>query len=195
MPLYGKIVVIKRTGADGTHFPLTATSCLFGRKTECDIRIQLPHVSKEHCKIEVNENKEVILTNLSTVNPARLNGNIVQQPERLSHGDVFTIIDRSFRFEYPPESTPRKRRPSLSKKETLQFCNYAISCEKFKCGKPPPSLLSAVCSDIAAELQNFLVLCYDANMFCSVITQSQEVLHDTGSAFTLWFKPYALMNL
>nr|XP_014343792.1 PREDICTED: antigen KI-67 isoform X3 [Latimeria chalumnae] len=120
MPLYGKIVVIKRTGADGTHFPLTATSCLFGRKTECDIRIQLPHVSKEHCKIEVNENKEVILTNLSTVNPARLNGNIVQQPERLSHGDVFTIIDRSFRFEYPPESTPRKRRPSLSKKETLQ---------------------------------------------------------------------------
>ncbi len=31
------------------------------RKLDCDIRIQLPQVSKEHCKIELNENKEVII--------------------------------------------------------------------------------------------------------------------------------------
>lgn len=29
------------------------------RKPDCDIRIQLPQVSKEHCKIDLNENKEV----------------------------------------------------------------------------------------------------------------------------------------
>ncbi|MGH0121937.1 UNVERIFIED_CONTAM: hypothetical protein FKN15_004797 [Acipenser sinensis] len=121
MPLHGKIVVIKRSGADGTEFPLTAQSCLFGRKPDCDIRIQLPHVSKEHCKIEVNENKEVIVTNLSTVNPTRLNGKIVHQSESLKDRDVITIIDRSFRFEYPPELTPKKRRLSASaKNETLQ---------------------------------------------------------------------------
>ncbi|XP_041124941.1 proliferation marker protein Ki-67-like isoform X2 [Polyodon spathula] len=121
MPLHGKIVVIKRSGADGTEFPLTAQSCLFGRKPDCDIRIQLPHVSKEHCKIEVNENKEVIVTNLSAVNPTRLNGKIVHQSESLKDRDVITIIDRSFRFEYPPELTQRKRRQSASvKNETLQ---------------------------------------------------------------------------
>ncbi|KAK1164394.1 microtubule-associated protein futsch-like isoform X2 [Acipenser oxyrinchus oxyrinchus] len=121
MPLHGKIVVIKRSGADGTEFPLTAQLCLFGRKPDCDIRIQLPHVSKEHCKIEVNENKEVIVTNLSTVNPTRLNGKIVHQSESLKDRDVITIIDRSFRFEYPPELTPKKRRLSASaKNETLQ---------------------------------------------------------------------------
>ncbi|XP_025898230.1 proliferation marker protein Ki-67 [Nothoprocta perdicaria] len=120
MPLFGKIIVIKRNGTDGIHFPLTASSCLFGRKTECDIRIQLPQVSKEHCKIEVNENKEAVLTNLSAVNPTQLNGGCFQQPVPLKHGDVLTIIDRSFRFEYPPQSTPRKRRSRSPKNETLQ---------------------------------------------------------------------------
>ncbi|XP_041734234.1 titin isoform X2 [Coregonus clupeaformis] len=120
MPLHGKIVVIKRSGGDGTEFPLTA-SCLFGRKPDCDIRIQLPQVSKEHCRIELNENKEVILTNLSSVNPTRVNGEVFQQSECLKHGDLITIIDRSFRFEYPPAPTPKKNRSSTaSKSETPQ---------------------------------------------------------------------------
>ncbi|KAI4887627.1 hypothetical protein NFI96_016631, partial [Prochilodus magdalenae] len=131
MPLLGKIVVIKRNGTDGTEFPLTA-SCLFGRsvvmklqadvlfsrfrKLDCDIRIQLPQVSKEHCRIELNENKELILTNLSSVNPTRINGQVLQQSERLKDGDLITIIDRSFRFEYPPPPTPKKKRLSTSEK-------------------------------------------------------------------------------
>ncbi|XP_060719239.1 proliferation marker protein Ki-67 isoform X3 [Tachysurus vachellii] len=120
MPLLGKIVVIKRNGTDGTEFPLTA-SCLFGRKLDCDIRIQLPQVSKEHCRIEFNENKELILTNLSSVNPTRINGEVLQQSERLKHGDLITIIDRSFRFEYPPAPTPKKKRLSTpGKGETVK---------------------------------------------------------------------------
>ncbi|CAN9508526.1 unnamed protein product [Ophioblennius macclurei] len=119
MPLRGKIVVIKRSGVDGTEFPLTAT-CLFGRKSDCDIRIQLPQVSKEHCRIDLNENKEVILTNLSSVNPTRVNGEVLQQSERLKHGDVITVIDRSFRFEYPPTPTPKKRSSKGGNLETLK---------------------------------------------------------------------------
>ncbi|XP_042591043.1 proliferation marker protein Ki-67 [Cyprinus carpio] len=119
MPLLGKIVVIKRNGGDGTEFPLTA-SCLFGRKLDCDIRIQLPQVSKEHCKIELNENKELILTNLSSVNPTRINGQALNQSERLKHGDVITIIDRSFRFEYPPPKTPKKTLSTPGKDKAVQ---------------------------------------------------------------------------
>ncbi|PWA28382.1 hypothetical protein CCH79_00016396 [Gambusia affinis] len=119
MPLHGKIVVIKRSGGDGTEFPLTA-SCLFGRKAECDIRIQLPQVSKEHCRIDLNENKEIILTNLSSANPTRVNGEALSQSERLKHGDVITIVDRSFRFEYAPTQTPKKRTSSGAKSETLK---------------------------------------------------------------------------
>ncbi|XP_077114507.1 proliferation marker protein Ki-67 isoform X2 [Ranitomeya variabilis] len=108
MPLHGEIIVIKRNGTDGTHFPLTATSCLFGRKAECDIRIQLPHVSKEHCKVEVRDNGEVFVINLSSVNPTQLNGTTVKKPVCLKHGDVLTIIDRSFRFEKPTQQGKRR---------------------------------------------------------------------------------------
>ncbi|NWS34697.1 KI67 protein, partial [Polioptila caerulea] len=120
MPCYGKITVIKRNGTDGFVYPLTSTSCLFGRKTGCNIRMRLPWVSNEHCKIDINENKEAVLTNLSLVNPTQLNGARVEQPVALKHGDVLTIIDRSFRFEYPLQSTPEKRRSRSPKDETLQ---------------------------------------------------------------------------
>ncbi|TNN04029.1 hypothetical protein fugu_001058 [Takifugu bimaculatus] len=123
MPLHGKIVVIKRSGGDGTEFPLTAT-CLFGRKPDCDIRIQLPQVSKEHCRIDLNENKEVILTNLSSVNPTLVNGEVLQQSERLKHGDVITVIDRSFRFEYPPAPTPKKRSSIGGKAESVKVLQH-----------------------------------------------------------------------
>ncbi|XP_074642038.1 uncharacterized protein LOC141899563 [Tubulanus polymorphus] len=106
--LYGKIVIIKKKGGgDGTNYPLTATSCLFGRAEECDIRIQLPNVSDKHCRLEVNQNGEVFLTNLSNVNPTLINGKILpNNTNKLNHKDVFTI-DRSFRFEFPPGSPYR----------------------------------------------------------------------------------------
>ncbi|XP_042674574.1 proliferation marker protein Ki-67 isoform X2 [Centrocercus urophasianus] len=141
MPLFGKIIIIKRNGTDGIYFPLTASSCLFGRRTECDIRIHLPQVSKEHCKIEVNENKEAILTNLSTVNPTQLNGGYFQQPVPLKHGDVLTIIDRSFRFEYPLQSTPKKRQSRSPKDEALQQVAEAELLHKQTSG--PKSLCSS----------------------------------------------------
>ncbi|KAM5139551.1 proliferation marker protein Ki-67 [Callospermophilus lateralis] len=94
----GRLVTIKRSGADGAHFPLSLSSCLFGRGTECDIRIQLPVVSKQHCKIEIKDQK-AILCNFSSTNPAQVNGSAIQEPVPLKNGDIITIIDRSFRYE------------------------------------------------------------------------------------------------
>ncbi|GAB1292827.1 Proliferation marker protein Ki-67 [Apodemus speciosus] len=91
-----RLVTIKRSGDDGAHFPLSLSSCLFGRSIECDIRIQLPVVSKKHCKIEVKE-QEAILHNFSSTNPTQVNGAVIDEPVQLRHGDIITIIDRSFR--------------------------------------------------------------------------------------------------
>lgn len=51
--------MIKRSGVDGSVFPLVNGDCLMGRAEGCDIRVQLPTVSEEHCRVEVNENGEV----------------------------------------------------------------------------------------------------------------------------------------
>ncbi|XP_048192034.1 proliferation marker protein Ki-67 [Perognathus longimembris pacificus] len=94
----GRLVTIKRSGVDGARFPLSLSSCSFGRDIECDIRIQLPVVSKLHCRIEVS-GQEATLYNFSSINPTQLNGSAIDKPVHLKHGDVITIIDRSFRYE------------------------------------------------------------------------------------------------
>ncbi|XP_036191566.1 proliferation marker protein Ki-67 isoform X2 [Myotis myotis] len=94
----GRLVTIKRSGLDGPHFPLSLSTCLFGRGIECDIRIQLPVVSKQHCKIEVSDQKAVLF-NFSATNPTQVNGSAIDGPVQLRHGDVITVIDRSFRYE------------------------------------------------------------------------------------------------
>ncbi|XP_069900041.1 proliferation marker protein Ki-67 [Globicephala melas] len=93
-----RLVTIKRSGVDGPHFPLSLHTCLFGRSIECDIRIQLPVVSKQHCKIEIN-GQEAILFNFSSTNPTQVNGSTFDKPVQLKHGDVITVVDRSFRYE------------------------------------------------------------------------------------------------
>ena len=59
MPFYGHIVVIRRSGVDGSIFPLVSSECLLGRAEGCDIRVQLPTVSREHCRISVNQSEQV----------------------------------------------------------------------------------------------------------------------------------------
>ncbi|XP_013358476.1 PREDICTED: antigen KI-67 [Chinchilla lanigera] len=109
-----RLVTIKRNGVDGIPFPLTLSTCLFGRGTECDIRIQLPVVSKQHCKIEINR-QEAILYNFSSTNPTQVNGSAIDKPVLLRHGDIITIIDRSFRYENESYQN-RSQSPELPEK-------------------------------------------------------------------------------
>ncbi|XP_036592039.1 proliferation marker protein Ki-67 [Trichosurus vulpecula] len=112
---FGYVIIIKRTGTDGYRYPLNQTTCLFGRDTECDIRLQLPVVSKQQCKIEFNEpHDEAVLINLNSANPTQLNGATFSHPVKLQHGDLITIFDRSFRFEYENgfQNEGKPRRPS-----------------------------------------------------------------------------------
>jgi len=114
---FANIVVIKRNGTDGASFPLTSPTCLFGRSNDCDIRIQLPQVGLEHCRIEVNENKEIFLVNLDASHAVEVNTEAIVNTVKLCHGDVFTIIDRSFRLAMAP--TPRKQSPAKNSPQKI----------------------------------------------------------------------------
>ncbi|KAH9524936.1 hypothetical protein Btru_028310 [Bulinus truncatus] len=119
--MFGKIIVIKRTGTDGAHFPLTANTCLFGRGQDCDIRIQMPSVDNEQCVVNVDDKGHVFLKNLSTISPTLINEKALSGSlTALSHGDIITIIDRKFRFEFPIESqffpkSPRAKSPKTAR--------------------------------------------------------------------------------
>jgi hypothetical protein len=81
--------------------------CMCVRHLSCDIRIQLPHVSKQHAKIEVDENQQIVLENLSASGSTLLNSKAISVHSVLQHGDVFVIGDRGFRMEYMQQQTQK----------------------------------------------------------------------------------------
>jgi len=57
---------------------------------------------------------QVVLMNLSKVNPCTLNNVPVQDARIVSHNDIFTVSDRSFRVEFPNGSPSRVLQPVSS---------------------------------------------------------------------------------
>ncbi|KAJ2557816.1 antigen identified by monoclonal antibody Ki-67 [Coemansia sp. RSA 1933] len=103
-PKYGYLVIVSRSGTDGKAFPMHHSRVTIGRKETCDIRMQRPQVSKEHCIIRAVRN-EIVLTNLSE-NGAAVNANVlsVNQQQTLRPGDLITIVGRSLRYEAPSKN-------------------------------------------------------------------------------------------
>ena len=64
---------------------------------------------------------QIFLKNLSSVNPTKLNGEELSQTRKIKHKDILTIIDRSFRFEFPPGSPFRT---------PVKVCNIFIATLK-----------------------------------------------------------------
>ncbi|KAI9353883.1 hypothetical protein BDR26DRAFT_18498 [Obelidium mucronatum] len=54
MGSFGRIVVIRRTGEDGSAFPVNQEVVSFGRDQTCTIRVRFEEVSRFHCTITVD---------------------------------------------------------------------------------------------------------------------------------------------
>jgi len=54
---------------------------------------------------------QVVLVNLSKVNPTALNKVPVQDTRVVTHNDIFVVADRSFRVEFPYGSPSRVLQP------------------------------------------------------------------------------------
>lgn len=55
----GYVVVIKRSGKDGTSFPMNQDTCSIGCCPDSDIRVQLESVSMQHAAIVVQHDQQV----------------------------------------------------------------------------------------------------------------------------------------
>ena len=60
MTEFGRIVVLKKDGTEGGVFEIDSSDVTFGRDKESDIRIKNSSVSRNHAKISIDENKNVI---------------------------------------------------------------------------------------------------------------------------------------
>jgi predicted component of type VI protein secretion system len=87
--------------------PLQRPILLIGRHPECDVRIDLPKISRRHCCVALAYDR-VIIRDLGSRNGLRVNGLLVEEAQ-LSGGDEVAIGPLLFRMEQesPPPANPQ----------------------------------------------------------------------------------------
>ena len=84
---------------------------LIGRHPECDVRVDLPKISRRHCCI-VLAYERVIIRDLGSRNGLRVNVLVVEE-SRLEHGDEVAIGPILFRVDNPDSLPPTPVRESV----------------------------------------------------------------------------------
>src|SRR5260370_20176185 len=93
--------------------PLQRPVLLIGRHPECDIRIDLPKISRRHCCVALAYDR-VMIRDLGSRNGLRVNGLLVEEAQ-LQGGDEVAIGPILYRMESeqtPPPPPPVARRPA-----------------------------------------------------------------------------------
>lgn len=86
------------TGLRAGHvFPMLGDSLKIGRSDECDVRVTLPAVSRQHCEI-LRTDSGFILRDLGSRNQTVLNGKKIQSDESLVDSDEIQVSAIRFRF-------------------------------------------------------------------------------------------------
>ena len=145
---HGFVVVVRRTGAEGSSFPVVADSCTIGRHSDCDVRVQLPTVSRQHCRVDIGPDGQALLRALAGVNPPLVNGEAVTKDRLrpLRHGDMFTVGERTFRWRYP-EGSPLEL-PPAAEDQPLPPCRRGSSGRR--AGEKEDGPGSGAAGDLAA---------------------------------------------
>ncbi|KAG5440414.1 hypothetical protein PCK2_000547 [Pneumocystis canis] len=99
-------VLRKGTEEEYTQFPITKKLNTFGRHLSCDVRLYDELISRQHARLEIDDNGNAFLENLS-VNGTFVNNNELNTFEnkrfQLNTGDIISLAGHKFRWEYPTD--------------------------------------------------------------------------------------------
>jgi predicted component of type VI protein secretion system len=95
------LVIVQANGRT-QEMPVRKQRMLFGRKEDCQIRIPVSSVSREHCELRV-EGEKAVVRDLGSSNGTYVNGERVQE-QQLAAGDLVAIGPAVFvvRFDGQP---------------------------------------------------------------------------------------------
>lgn len=85
----------------GDPIPLRKPKLLVGRRPSCDIRLEFPNVSSQHCELEWI-NGFWRLRDLRSANGTKVNGERIEE-KFVQPGDTITIAKHRFEIEYTPD--------------------------------------------------------------------------------------------
>lgn len=82
----------------GKKYVLGEGECILGRHPDCNIVIGIGAVSRQHAKV-TRVGDDYYVEDLKSRNGTLRNNNLLQQREKLSHGDLVRVCDVEFTFE------------------------------------------------------------------------------------------------
>ena len=102
--------LVPLTAGPAHMIPVQRPVVLIGRHPECDVRIDLPKISRRHCCIALAYDR-LMIRDLGSHNGLRVNGMVVEE-SRLEVGDEVAIGPLLFRVENPDAAPPPSSRPA-----------------------------------------------------------------------------------
>jgi pSer/pThr/pTyr-binding forkhead associated (FHA) protein len=102
-------LVYFRPDGERKDIPLHGSEVLLGRAEDCNLRIPLASVSRQHCRVIIGDG-EVILEDLGSANGTLVNGEKVSR-EILSAGDKLTVGQAIFIVQI--DGKPKKIKPPV----------------------------------------------------------------------------------
>ena len=114
------LVLVKSDGST-KEFELGPLPITMGRSDTCKVHVPLPSVSRQHCKLDADEDEELIVSDLGSSNGTFVNGQRVKRHE-LVPGDVLALGDVTFvvRIDGHPRSINAKEALSTANSSTEQ---------------------------------------------------------------------------
>jgi hypothetical protein len=97
--------LVPLTPAAGPIITLQRPVVLIGRHPECDVRINLPQVSRRHCCVAIAYDR-LMIRDLGSLNGVRVNGRLVEESP-LRAGDELAIAQVIYRLEDQASPAPR----------------------------------------------------------------------------------------
>jgi predicted component of type VI protein secretion system len=98
--------LVPLTAGSFPTIPLQRPVLLVGRHPECDIRLELPKISRRHCCVALAYDR-VVIRDLGSRNGVRVNGRLVDEAQ-LRPGDELAIGPVLYRLEEIPASAPAR---------------------------------------------------------------------------------------
>ncbi len=91
--------LVPLTNSPGPMIPIQRPVLLVGRHPECDVRIDLPKISRRHCCLALAYDR-VVIRDLGSSHGVRVNGRVIDE-SRLVHGDEVAIGTLLYRLDDP----------------------------------------------------------------------------------------------
>lgn len=90
-----------------------------GRSETCSLRIMVPEISREHCRI-FKEEENFFIEDLNSLNGTKINNEDVKNKVELKNGDLVSIVFNDFKYIIDHEKSENKNLIIFQEKTTLE---------------------------------------------------------------------------